>query len=166
MKVLRFLDENIEKILCVVLLAAMSILIVVQVFFRYALNNSLSWTEELSRYMFIWLIYIGISYGVKMDKHICVDAVYAIMPKKAQPIYALFGIIGFLIFACFAVYFGLQVVSSIAATGQISTGAHIPMQYIYMAPVVGMTLTAIRLIQHIVSAVKDIKSGAAHQEGV
>lgn len=77
MKVLRFLDENIEKILCVVLLAAMSILIVVQVFFRYALNNSLSWTEELSRYMFIWLIYIGISYGVKMDKHICVDAVYA-----------------------------------------------------------------------------------------
>ena len=157
MKVLRFLDENIEKILCVVLLAAMSILIVVQVFFRYALNNSLSWTEELSRYMFIWLIYIGISYGVKMDKHICVDAVYAIMP---------FGIIGFLIFACFAVHFGLQVVSSIAATGQISTGAHIPMQYIYTAPVVGMTLTAIRLIQHIVSAVKDIKSGAAHQEGV
>ena len=62
MKVLRFLDENIEKILCVVLLAAMSILIVVQVFFRYALNNSLSWTEELARYMFIWLIYICLLY--------------------------------------------------------------------------------------------------------
>ena len=80
MKVLKFLDEHMEKILCVIFLALMSIIIVLQVFFRYVLNNSLSWSEELARYLFIWMIYIGISLGVKMDKHICVDAVYTFMP--------------------------------------------------------------------------------------
>ena len=166
MKVLHFLDENLEKCLCVALITFMSVVIVVQVFCRYCLGNSLSWSEEVARYAYIWLIYIGISYGVKMDKHICVDAVYALMPKKMQPVYALFGILGFLVFALFAVYYGAQVISSIAATGQISTGAHIPMQYVYAAPAVGMTLTAIRLIQQIVKTVKQIQHGEEEKEGV
>ena len=80
MKVLRFLDDNLEKMICTVTLALMSAIIVAQVFFRYVLNNSLSWSEELARYLFIWTIYIGISYGVKMDKHVAVDAVYSYMP--------------------------------------------------------------------------------------
>ena len=49
MKVVRFLDENLEKLICVVCLALMSILIVLQVFFRYVLNYSVSWCEELAR---------------------------------------------------------------------------------------------------------------------
>ena len=64
MKVLRFLDDNLEKMLCTITLALMSAIIVLQVFFRYVLNNSLAWSEELARYLFIWTIYIGISYGV------------------------------------------------------------------------------------------------------
>ena len=91
MKVLKFLDENLEKMLCVIFLALMSIIIVLQVFFRYVLNNSLSWSEELARYLFIWMIYIGISYGVKLDKHICVDAVYTFMPKSIKRGYAELG---------------------------------------------------------------------------
>ena len=57
MKALRFLDENIEKMLCVIALALMSAVIVAQVFCRYVLNSSLSWSEELARYLFIWMIY-------------------------------------------------------------------------------------------------------------
>lgn len=48
MKVLRFLDDNLEKMICTVTLALMSAIIVAQVFFRYVLNNSLSWSEELA----------------------------------------------------------------------------------------------------------------------
>ena len=99
MKVLKFLDENLEKMLCVIFLALMSIIIVLQVFFRYVLNNSLSWSEELARYLFIWMIYVGISYGVKMDKHICVDAVYTFMPKSIKRGYAIVAYVLFLIFA-------------------------------------------------------------------
>ena len=156
MKVLKFLDENIESIICVVLLACMSILIVTQVFFRYVLQNSLSWSEELARYMFIWLIYIGISYGVKMRKHICVDAVYAAMPKKVKPFYGIIGDLLFLAFAVLVVYYGIDVMQQVTAQGQVSPASHMPMGIVYSAPWVGMILTSIRLIQNIAGDIKKI----------
>ena len=135
MKVLKFLDENLEKMLCVIFLALMSIIIVLQVFFRYVLNNSLSWSEELARYLFIWMIYVGISYGVKMHKHICVDAVYTFMPKSIKRGYAIVAV-------------GMQI-----SSGQVSPAMGLPMQYVYAAPVVGMVLTVVRLVQKIYYAV-------------
>ncbi len=156
MKVLRFLDENIEKIICVICLGLMSAIIVLQVFFRYVLNNSLSWSEEIARYLFIWMIYIGISYGVKLDKHICVDAIYSMMPKKVQRPYAIVANILFLLFAVAIIYFGTIVVGMQISSGQLSPATGIPMQYIYAAPVVGMVLTVIRLIQRIVNTVREM----------
>ena len=153
MKVLKFLDENLEKMLCVVFLALMSIIIVLQVFFRYVLNNSLSWSEELARYLIIWMIYIGISYGVKLDKHICVDAVYTFMPKGIKRGYAIVAYILFLIFAVAIIYYGILVVGMQITSGQVSPAMGLPMQYVYAAPVVGMVLTVIRLIQKIYYAV-------------
>ena len=158
MKLIHWLDENFEKTICFLLLAGMSILIVVQVFFRYVLQNSLQWSEELARYMFIWLIYMAISYGVKVDKHIAVDAVYSFMKPNVKPYYALVGVLGFLLFAVIAVYYGILVTANIAASGQISNGAHIPMGFVYAAVPVGMSLTIIRLVQQIIRAVKAIKN--------
>ena len=154
MKVLRFLDEHIEKALCVIFLALMSIIIVAQVFCRYVLNSSLSWSEELTRYLFVWLIYVGISYGVKLDKHICVDAVYSFAPKGIKKYYAIVGYVLFLLFAIAMVYYGVLVVGMQITSGQVSPAMGLPMQYVYAAPVVGFTLTAIRLIQKIVQAAK------------
>ena len=154
MKVLHFLDENIEKLLCVIFLAMMSILIVVQVFFRYVLNNSLSWSEELARYFFVWMIYIGISYGVKMDKHICVDAVYNFAPQGLKKYWAIVGYVLFLLFTIALVYYGIVVVQNQISTGQLSPAMGIPMQFVYAAPPLGMFLSAIRLVQKIIVAAK------------
>ena len=153
MKALRFLDENIEKMLCVIALALMSAVIVAQVFCRYVLNSSLSWSEELARYLFIWMIYIGISYGVKLDKHICVDAVYSFAPKSIKRYYAIIGYLLFLLFAVAMVYFGILVVGMQISSGQVSPAMGLPMQYVYAAPVVGMVLTVVRLVQKIYYAV-------------
>lgn len=154
MKILKFLDDHVERILCTFFLALMSIIIVMQVFFRYVLNNSLTWSEELARYLFIWMIYIGISYGVKLDKHISVDAVYTFMPKKIKRGYAIIGYVLFLLFAVAIVYFGCIVVMMQITSGQRSPAMLLPLQYVYAAPVVGMILTTIRLVQKIIRAVK------------
>ena len=154
MKVLRFLDDNLEKMICTVTLALMSAIIVAQVFFRNVLNNSLSWSEELARYLFIWTIYIGISYGVKMDKHVAVDAVYSYMPKGVKKYYAMIAYALFLLFAVAIVYYGVTVVGMQISSGQVSPAMGLPMQYVYVAPVVGMVLTVIRLVQKIIEAAK------------
>ena len=53
-KTLHWLDENLEEFLLVVMLAAMTLIMGIQIFSRYALGQSLSWSEEVTRFLFIW----------------------------------------------------------------------------------------------------------------
>ena len=69
---LRWLSKHFEEYFVVLLMAVMTLFICGQVFTRYILETAMSWTEEISRYMFIWLVYVGISYGVKKaETHKC-----------------------------------------------------------------------------------------------
>ena len=52
-KLLHGLDEYLEEVLLVILLAGMAVIMGIQVFWRYVLSMSLSWSEELTRYLFI-----------------------------------------------------------------------------------------------------------------
>jgi len=147
---LKLLDDHAEEIVLVILMACMSVIIGVQVFMRYVMKSSLSWSEEIARYMFIWLIYIGISYGVKTDRHINVDAVRRILPKKVNAIVSAISDIIFLIFSILLVVEGLKVTTKIFASGQRTPALQIPMGYIYMAVPLGFTLVTIRLLQKII----------------
>lgn len=68
MKILKWLDNYLELTVSVFLMSLMTVLIFLQVIMRYVMHNSLSWSEELARYTFVWLIYIAISYGSKLNE--------------------------------------------------------------------------------------------------
>lgn len=162
-KVLKWLDENVELYLCVFLMSFMTLLIFVQVVMRYVFNNSLSWSEELARYVFIWLIYIGISYGCKLRKHIKIDAALYLFPKRAQPYVVLVGDILFIAFALYIAYTGLFYSIYQIQYNMRSPALKIPYQYIYMSTVVGFGLVAIRQLQTIVYRIKCLKNGEAYE---
>ena len=60
-KTLHWLDENLEEFILVVFLIAMTLIMGIQVFCRYVLGMSLSWSEELTRYLFIWSGFLSVS---------------------------------------------------------------------------------------------------------
>lgn len=62
---LKWLNENLEEFLMVALLIAMTVIMGIQVFARYALGASLSWSEEITRYLFIWSGFLSVSYCTK-----------------------------------------------------------------------------------------------------
>ena len=64
-KTLHWLDENLEEFLLVVMLAAMTLIMGIQIFSRYALGQSLSWSEEVTRFLFIWSGFLSVSYCSK-----------------------------------------------------------------------------------------------------
>lgn len=64
-KALQWLDENLEEVLLVIALAAMAVIMGIQVIARYIFGASLSWSEELTRYIFIWAGFLSVSYCTK-----------------------------------------------------------------------------------------------------
>jgi len=66
--------EYLEEWLISFLLAAMTLVTFTQVIARYIFNYSFVWALELNGVMFGWLIFIGMSYGVRVGAHIGVDA--------------------------------------------------------------------------------------------
>ena len=149
LRVLRFLDDHLEECVIFVTLSLMSIIIALQVVMRYAFQASLSWSEEIARYLFIWLIYIGISYGVKKSAHVAVTATDLFLSSTQQKWMRLISNIVFFVFALCIFYYGRQVCATIARLGQQSPAMDIPMWMVYAAAPTGFCLTCIRLIQRI-----------------
>ncbi|MDF0727303.1 TRAP transporter small permease [Cytobacillus sp. S13-E01] len=153
MKIIRWFDRHIEEALLVVFSSVMVSVIFIQVIMRL-LDNSLSWSEELARYCFIWLVYIGISYGVKKQRHIKVDVVLVLLKDKGRIILTIIANILFILFALFVIRYGYDIATKLLSFGQKSPALSIPMGLVYMATPIGMGLTLIRLIQNLIKYIR------------
>ncbi|HSV56754.1 MAG TPA: TRAP transporter small permease subunit, partial [Magnetospirillaceae bacterium] len=59
--------DTLASAFCAVLFGAMTVSVLLGVFFRYVVNLPLAWTEEVSRYLMIWGASIGITLGIRAD---------------------------------------------------------------------------------------------------
>ena len=85
-KILHWLDENLEEFILVIFLIAMTLIMGIQIFCRYVLGMSLSWSEELTRYLFIWCGFLSVSYCSKKCLSIKIEQFVAIFstPRKSN----------------------------------------------------------------------------------
>lgn len=65
---------------CVGLLASIFVIMLLQVAFRYLLNQPLTWTEELARYLYIWACYLGAAVALRRGHHIVIGLVHDRLP--------------------------------------------------------------------------------------
>ena len=86
-KILHWLDENLEEFILVIFLIAMTLIMGIQVFCRYVLGMSLSWSEELTRYLFIWCGFLSVSYCSKKCLSIKIEQFVAIFPRRGKAIF-------------------------------------------------------------------------------
>lgn len=68
----------------VALVTVMVALVSTQVFMRYALNSAIGWTDEVSRLMFVWSIFLAIPLGLKAGVHIGIEVVTARLPAPLR----------------------------------------------------------------------------------
>lgn len=149
-----FLD-NFEGYCCILTLALMSIVVFIQVVFRFVVKASLPWSEELSRYLLVWTAFLGGAYGVRQGAHIGVEAFALLLPKKVQKILAIFVMIisiGLCVVIC---KYGFTIVQTQLSKGQLSPAMRIPMGYMYAAIPIGMIFFIIRFIQDIFISIRD-----------
>lgn len=79
----RFINHWIERFLFG-LGFGMALIVSIQVFSRYVLNHSLFWSEELARYLLVWLTFLGASVAYRRKMHPGIDVFYNKMPPRIR----------------------------------------------------------------------------------
>lgn len=155
MKKIANLYNKLEEYLLVGSLVFTVVLILVQVILRYLFNNSLTWSEELARYIFIWQIWLGTSIAFRDKKHIIVDALSGALHGRARTALNIVADVLWLGFCVYIVIGGFQLTASMAQRGTISTGLQLPVQYVYASLPVSQLIVSVRLVAEIAGYVKE-----------
>lgn len=147
MKLLKWLDRNFEEKLLVILLIVTVTLTFIQVVMRYIFHNSLAWSEELARYLFLYLIWIGAAYAVKREQHLRIEIILNRIPKEKLKAFENFIYFIWLGFSVFLFISSLNMTMDVFASGQLSPAMRIPMGYAYISIPLGTGLMCFRIIQ-------------------
>lgn len=152
---LKKIDQHLEEWILVGLLAVSLASITLQITMRFVFENSLAWSEELARYCFVWLIYIGIAYGVKRSRHICLDVVYDLLSDSWKKIMLLISYVLVGVFAIYVMYYSVFLIEQLTTFSQTSAAMRINMVYVYLSVPIGMAITLFRLLQNIIYVIKN-----------
>lgn len=153
-KVLQVLD-NLEEYIIFVLLASMTLIIGLQVISRFVFHSSLSWSEEIARYILVWATFIGGSLGVKKGAHIGVEAFTLVLPAKGKKIVTYVASACCIVFCLIIFKEGLAIILKQITNHQVSPAMQLPMWIPYAALPVGSILMAVRFIQSLMKARKN-----------
>lgn len=156
-KLIKAYDEIEEKILAFSLLISLAI-VFIQVIMRKVFNSSLSWSEELARYIFIWQCWLGVSLAFKTDSHIFISMLSDKIGGRGRDLLESFGLLLTLIFCIFLVYQGFNLVLTMANRGTLSSGMRVPLKFIYACVPVSCLITSIRLVGKIVEKIANSAS--------
>ena len=110
-----------------------------QVVCRYLFNNSLTWSEEVSRYLFVWTGFLTLSLSIKCRSIISIDAFVLWMPRRVRA--------------------GLNMVvylfcSVVFAMLSVNAWHMVPLAIVYAGPLLGLTLSIFRSLGRIVAETK------------
>lgn len=160
-KTIHWLDQNIERVLLQVTLLAIIFLMTYQTLGRYVfvrvldMNINLAWTEELSRFLFVWMTYLAVPITIKDRNMIRVTALVDRLPKRWQNALWVTSDVLFFILGGGIFYFGVRHVNMLLHFPQ--TTAVLGFQYalVYMILPIGFGLILLRLGQDLLRMVNE-----------
>ncbi|MGO5052127.1 TRAP transporter small permease [Lachnospiraceae bacterium LCP25S3_G4] len=165
MRILKWLDRYFEEVVLVTLLCLMMIIMGIQVTARYAFGSSLSWSEEITRYLFIWSGFLSASYCIKKGVSVKIEQLVSLFPEKTTHILKIVSYIIEIIFFVYLVPFAYTYVQAAMVSKQLSPACSIPMFYIQFATLFSFVLCVFRLIQKLIQRIK-LLFGKSEKGGV
>lgn len=154
MKFLRFLNDHLEEYLLVFLMVVEVVVVFAQVVTRYVFHSPLAWSEELARYMFIWLVWIGAAYATKMRKNIIIDVVASKFKGATKLISEIINFVLFVALMLFMLWTTSTVMMQVYESNSIGTGTHLPMWIVWLSLPLSMALNLLRYTQNFVYDMK------------
>lgn len=151
MNKISYLINKINKIMnkCVdlatiLLIATLILVVTAQIVWRYFLKDPLLWTDEFSRYTFIWLSYLSAAIVFREHNHISIDILYVALPSRAQKIIDKINCFLYLGFFIFVLGVAMKIIPIVMK--QITPTLGLQMGYVYLAFPVSAIIMLINLI--------------------
>lgn len=154
MSFIQWIDNNAEKVLTSVLLAAIVLLISGNVFMRYVMNASLSWGEELTLWLFVWFLWLGVSYAFHTGDHVRITVLRDVVSERARlmvDVVISFLVLGFLIVLVIEC---IKLIQQPFVASQNSVALGLPIPILYASAPVGAGLSSIRVLQHLIRTMR------------
>lgn len=140
--------SNFVEMIIALQVAVLSVIVLLQVVFRYVFNSPLAWTEEASRFLLVWIVLLGAAIGIKRKSHFTVDIFFKKLSKIKQRSLQ-FALDVFL----FILIFDVMVINGVYLSNltfrQISPALNIRMSYVYSAVLVGGILSCCYVLEDI-----------------
>lgn len=156
---LKMVDRNAERWALLVLYAMLVITMAVEVVRREMFAYSSIWGEEIVRYAFIYLVWIGAASAVRERAHIRIDVLFHYVSDRVKGYLYVLGDSVTLGVALVAVYWSFETVAVSWKFGSVSHGLRVSMVWFLMAVPLGCTLVVFRLIQSLIRDINDLRRG-------
>ena len=121
---------------------------------RYSTGSGISWAQELTIYLFIWMAKFGAAYGVRTGIHVGVDVLVRKLAPARQNSFVRLGLSLGAFFTATVAFLGVKFVLFIYGAGQTSPDLGWPMWIIYLAIPLGSSLMCYRFLQVLVRFIK------------
>lgn len=138
---LRNIYTVIEKILEALIFLFLSFMVVNifgNVLLRYVFKFSIAWTEELARYLMIWLGFLGMSLALKYNEHVYISFITKLFPQKVEKALIALSRIMVFMFLTVVLIYSIKVIPVLSR--QKSTALQIPMYIPYFSVTLGSAL--------------------------
>ncbi|WP_405107202.1 TRAP transporter small permease [Phaeobacter sp. BS52] len=165
MDLLRKIDKNAERWLLLTFYVMLVITMAVEVIRRELFAYSSIWGEEIVRYSFIYLAWIGAAAAVKERAHIRIDVLMHYLGPRPKALLYILGDLVMFVVALVALYWSFETVLVSAKFGSVSHGLRISMVWFLMAVPAGFALMVWRLLQSFLRDFRSLRDGTPVFEG-
>ena len=165
MGTLRKIDQNAERWLLLMFYVMLVITMAIEVLRREIFSYSSIWGEEIVRYSFIYLAWIGAAAAVKERAHIRIDVIMHYLGPRPKALLYIFGDVIMFGVAIIALYWSWETVHVSWKFGSVTDGLRISKVWFLMAVPLGFALMIWRLLQSFARDFKALRDGDPVFEG-
>ena len=159
------LNRNAERWLLLIFYVMLVATMFIEVLRRELFAYSSIWGEEIVRYSFIYLAWIGAAAAVKERGHIRIDVLMEYVGPRVKALLYIFGDVVMFVVAVIAFYWSLEAVLVSAKFGSVTHGLRISQVWFLKAVPFGFALVILRLVQSFLRDINDFRNGRPVYEG-
>ncbi len=148
------------KGLIIAIVAILAMILIAAVFYRFVLDNAISWSEEGSKYLMVWLTFLGAPIALRHAGHINIDLLIKLFPPRGRQAFYLG--INLIIIVTMSVLLWKGAEFAQLGARQVASSFNLSMVWMYIAVPVGSALTclvAIELALKALSGIADPEKG-------